>query len=254
MSDVETGTYEIFCLANGKRYVGSTQRVVRARRALDYRWVEHRSRLRSGSHSCPHLQAAWNKYGETNFVFRVLERLPPQECLRAEQALLDAEVQLRVLGGKGLFNHSMSASARTGPHREETKAKLRGDLNGSRKHPDRVPRGDQHYSRLTPEKVASGDANGSRTKPECLARGAQHWTRRCPKRVPSGDVHHAKAHPERLARGSQQGSAKLTEEFVRDIRARHGVGESMRALARAYNVNPATISYIVARKTWRHVP
>lgn len=63
---------------NGKVYVGSTNnRYVR--------WRTHRKKLRSGTHHCKHLQAAWLKYGEAAFVFEVVERVLEESELQAAE-------------------------------------------------------------------------------------------------------------------------------------------------------------------------
>ena len=58
--------YRIICLITGKGYVGS---------AIDLknRWAEHRKQLRGKYHHSILLQRAWNKYGEENFVFEIIE-------------------------------------------------------------------------------------------------------------------------------------------------------------------------------------
>lgn len=58
--------YKIINIENGKFYVGSTV-------AVRTRWAKHLRELRANRHHCPHLQSAWNKYGENSFVFRVIE-------------------------------------------------------------------------------------------------------------------------------------------------------------------------------------
>lgn len=40
-------------------------------------------------------------------------------------------------------------------------APKRGDLNGSRRHPESVPRGDRHYARLRPERLPRGESHGN---------------------------------------------------------------------------------------------
>lgn len=61
--------YKILNLVNDKFYVGSTiNKKVRFR--------QHRKLLRGNRHHCKHLQAAWNKYGEDKFDFRVVEEVP----------------------------------------------------------------------------------------------------------------------------------------------------------------------------------
>ena len=53
------------------------------------RCEHHRSSLRRGDHRNAHLQAAWNKYGEDNFEFTVLEFADPNDLLNAEQNWID---------------------------------------------------------------------------------------------------------------------------------------------------------------------
>jgi group I intron endonuclease len=62
-----SGIYAIRNKANDKLYVGSSM-------SVRYRWKQqHRTDLRRGLHYNFHLQRAWNKYGENNFEFIVLE-------------------------------------------------------------------------------------------------------------------------------------------------------------------------------------
>jgi group I intron endonuclease len=60
------GIYKILNLATDHFYVGSAV-------DLQRRKTRHFSELRNKKHNNPRLQAAWNKYGEANFVFSVLE-------------------------------------------------------------------------------------------------------------------------------------------------------------------------------------
>jgi group I intron endonuclease len=76
------GIYQIRCLPTGKIYVGSAK-------DLRARWGEHRRRLHRGTHRNAHLQHAWSKYGETSFVFTVLELVEKSALLQAEQAWID---------------------------------------------------------------------------------------------------------------------------------------------------------------------
>ena len=61
-----TGIYKIECLSNGKIYVGQSI-------AIKRRWIKHRTKLNHNKHDNRYLQHAWNKYGEGNFEFSVLE-------------------------------------------------------------------------------------------------------------------------------------------------------------------------------------
>jgi len=49
-------------------------------------------------------------------------------------------------------------------------------------------------------------------------------------------------------------NAKLTEQTVQDVRARYAMGgNTYMSLAEEYNVDPATIGYIVRGVTWKWV-
>jgi len=61
-----SGIYKIVNIVNSKIYVG---RAVN----LYSRWTEHKHCLRYDKHENQYLQRAWNKYGEDNFEFEVIE-------------------------------------------------------------------------------------------------------------------------------------------------------------------------------------
>jgi group I intron endonuclease len=70
--------YKIRNVTNQKFYVGSTINMKERTRT-------HRNKLRRGAHHTPHLQAAWNKYGEECFVFEVIEEVPSVDVLQAAE-------------------------------------------------------------------------------------------------------------------------------------------------------------------------
>lgn len=72
------GVYEIRCQSNGRIYVGSSTDV-------GVRFLTHRTRLRAGKHDNAHLQRAWDKYGEEDFVFEVVGTCNPDETYDQEQ-------------------------------------------------------------------------------------------------------------------------------------------------------------------------
>jgi group I intron endonuclease len=77
-----SGVYQILCIPTGKIYIGSTV-------DLRARWGGHRRSLRQCNHSNVYLQEAWDKYGEANFTFSVLESAEESGLLRAEQTWID---------------------------------------------------------------------------------------------------------------------------------------------------------------------
>lgn len=68
-----TTIYKIECLSNGKVYIGQTKNKRK-------RWDEHKYDLRRGIHHSTHLQRAWNKFGEENFTFTVIEECQQEKA------------------------------------------------------------------------------------------------------------------------------------------------------------------------------
>lgn len=75
--------YQIRNVITNAVYIGS----VLDRNPQD-RWMRHRKDLRGNIHHSQHLQRAWNKYGEQNFVFEILEKVK-DNVLKREQWYLD---------------------------------------------------------------------------------------------------------------------------------------------------------------------
>lgn len=78
-----SGIYAIVNLENSKLYVGSAT-------DLDSRKKAHFTRLRCSKHPSKHLQAAFTRYGEPQFAFRVLELVERSaDLLAREQFWID---------------------------------------------------------------------------------------------------------------------------------------------------------------------
>jgi len=71
--------------------------------------------------------------------------------------------------------------------------------------------------------------------------------------LPSGERHWSHRTPNRIVRGEAHGQAKITAADVRDIRASHDDGESLRSLARRYKLSRPQIKRIVTGQAWAHV-
>lgn len=82
---IKTGVYRISNKINKKIYIGSASQSG----GIRGRYSEHKSDLRSNKHPNKHLQSAWNKYGEVNFIFEVILYCDPEKCLFFEQKCLD---------------------------------------------------------------------------------------------------------------------------------------------------------------------
>lgn len=72
-------------------------------------------------------------------------------------------------------------------------------------------------------------------------RGEDHWSRFHPERIARGDNHHNRLHPEKMARGENSGACKLTGEQCKYIRESPLTGA---AIARKLGVSRSQISNI----------
>lgn len=65
---MKCGIYEIICIVNEKRYIGSSKNI-------NDRFKRHISSLRKGSNPAKYLQESFNEFGEDNFSFRIIEEI-----------------------------------------------------------------------------------------------------------------------------------------------------------------------------------
>ena len=75
--------YEIVNQTNNKRYIGKAK-------DFNRRKNRHLYELRHNRHHCLHLQRAWNKYGESNFIFNIIHSgLSEEEASKKEEELIN---------------------------------------------------------------------------------------------------------------------------------------------------------------------
>lgn len=72
IKNIKTGIYCIENLINNKKYIGMTSNIYS-------RFSKHKSALRRNCRDNIHLQDDWNKYGEENFIFCILEECTGNE-------------------------------------------------------------------------------------------------------------------------------------------------------------------------------
>ena len=119
------GIYKIKNRVNGKYYIGSSDNIL----GSNGRWQEHINGLKANRHENSYLQRSWNKYGEKNFEFSILEELPKSKLFPIEQKYLDHAKK----DGKRCYNLSYLAigGGFTGhKHSEESKRKTSEKLKG----------------------------------------------------------------------------------------------------------------------------
>lgn len=79
--EVICGIYKIENKINGKVYIGQSIDVYK-------RWKQHTCELNKGSHHNVLLQNSWNKYGEDNFIFKLLKTCERVELDYFEECLV----------------------------------------------------------------------------------------------------------------------------------------------------------------------
>lgn len=107
------GIYHILNRKNGKEYVGS---------AVDFYariWL-HKKQLRSNCHHSIKLQRAWNKYGESCFIFEMIEKCDSDQLIALEQVWIDKKDAYR----NGYNSRPLANSMLGFKHSKETKRKI----------------------------------------------------------------------------------------------------------------------------------
>lgn len=110
-----TGIYKITNSVNGKLYIGSAI-------SIKSRFTCHKRLLQNNKHFNNHLQTSWNKYGEENFKFEILEIIT-SDLLQEKE-----EYYIKFFNSSNRFfgyNKRINCATNLGiKHSEETKKKL----------------------------------------------------------------------------------------------------------------------------------
>lgn len=133
---MDRGVYEIRNQTNGNRYVGSSA-------TIQQRWGNHLKTLRRDAHYNCHLQAAFNKYGESAFTFAMLEHVEDSSRLIAREQhyleTLNPEYNMCPTAGSPLgYRHTEEARRNMGvahslvPRTAEWRRKISEALKGRR--------------------------------------------------------------------------------------------------------------------------
>jgi group I intron endonuclease len=223
------GIYQILNTKTGKSYVGSSSNIRK-------RWAGHKRQLKRGEHHSTHLQRSWNKYGEEEFKFLLIEEVKEsQNLIKKEQSYLDIfKVYDREFG----FNISPTAGSTLGiPCSEETKIKLR-EFNKGKKLSEETKRKMSEIRRgvkLGPRGPMS-EENKQKIKDSYLNRTAWNKGLRCPQMAKCGE---------------DNSQAKLTWGEVGEIREKYLTGDFKRDfLAEEYDVSCFAISKVINNKRW----
>lgn len=165
----------IYCIENildNKKYIGQSQ-------TCNRRIQAHKNNLRKNKDTCIYLQNAWNKYGEENFYFYIIEKCSVEKLNDKEIFYID---NLESHISKNGYNISFGGDApmRNRKHSEKTRAMLSDGRRKKENHPnygkpmsneqkkklseDRI--GEKHWSfgkKHSPETIQKMKENNKRT-------------------------------------------------------------------------------------------
>ena len=258
--------YQIRNVKNNKVYVGSSVNVKRRLRS-------HRSLLLKGVHHSIHLQRAFNIEGKDVFVFEILEYVnDTEELLDIEQFWID---KLDSCNDKKGYNIALQAGAPMAGRKQSEEANAKTGAASKRWHRINkgTPKYDKYLNNLSKSLVGHEVSEETRAKIAEKARlrtgesnpffGRNHTEETKRKislknlgRPRSKDAKRKTSETlkkKRVNQGSANGSAKLTESSVLDIKRRLLAGEKQADIASDFAVSPGSISNIQQGKTWKHL-
>jgi len=243
---MESGIYKITNTVNGTIYIGKSI-------DLSQRWFSHRSYLRKGTHCNQYLQRAWNKYGESAFIFEIIEYcnildIDQREIFMiAEYDTFNNGYNL-TLGGEGCAGriptekqrevfriYNATAEPRKGwNHSDEAKAKI------SKAHKGRKITNEQKES-VRKAHLGKKLTEEHKEKIRQCVIGRKH-------------SEEAKVKVSEAHRGELNGTAKLTDKQVVQIKNLLKSGTMLsKDIAKMFNVSVQTICFINKGKTWKHI-
>lgn len=218
----------------------------------------HRCSLRRGDHHCIRLQRSWNKYGEQEFVFEIVEIVSDKNTLRnREQFWLDtAKASNHNFG----FNSSPDAERNSGRKWTEEQKKHHSKAMIGRKlstdHKQSISNGLKSACRGSLSKDEASNViklwNDGKSLLEIsetigCSKGAAHRVVR--RKTFTNDFVDVCIR-EFSRKGTQHHNANITEDDVRKIKKSKKSGVE---LAKLFGVSPNTIYDIKKERTWKHV-
>ncbi len=237
MQDIykQIGIYRITNKVNGKSYIGKT--------GMNFgdRWDSHRSLLAAGKHTNPYLQNAWQKYGQDNFEFVIVEVVDTPEDLNGLEKMYIEMYRTAGLsynihdGGDGGLNLGKHLS-------EETKRKIgsKNRINMTGKKATRETRDKMSQSQSERYSKWTGEDRAAWGKMTSQKASGYRWTDEARSQFS-------------LKQREHPNGAKLTPDDVRSIREKRATGVKLSELAKEYGTSPSYISSIAHRRRWADI-
>lgn len=226
------GIYKITNKQNKKFYIGSSVNI-------EMRWYAHKSYLRRNVHANQHLQNAWNKYGEDNFIFSILLETEEVSLLNEEQKLIDESgCCSREIG----YNKSLVAGSpmKNRKHSLETIEKLRKKSTGRKHSPETIEKiRNKHIGRKASQESRKRMSDAKKGKaPKCAFESMSTEGRKKLSELASART------------GHKNTNSRLTPEQVENMRKDfENPNLTNRKIAKKYCVSTSTVKRIKYGKT-----
>lgn len=129
------GIYKIENLINHKVYIGQSI-------SIENRLKQHKSDLKNNRHTNSHLQSSWNKYGEENFIFEIID-------LCTEEQLNEKEIYwIEYYGGKNnQLNFNQKDGGKFGSLNELSIEKIKLKTIGKHRSPKTEFKNGEHHGK-----------------------------------------------------------------------------------------------------------
>lgn len=239
-----SGIYKITSVSRKKEYIGSAVDIA-ARRRL------HFHQLRTGKHHSKKLQRAFDISGEKDFVFSEIIICSPGNLLMYEQIAIDS--------CRPWFNSALVAGSKLGCVASiETRKKLSDSHIGQKLSEER-----KEKLRAAAKAWAATDKGRHHLKTAALGRKQSQEEKerrasslRGKKRsgVALENIRSAQKNRSDNRSGENNGTAKMTDIKVIEMRLAFASGEKCAELSRRYGIHKKTASSILKRTTWKHLP
>lgn len=251
MKEDFAGVYCILNNVNKKIYIGSSIHIKR-------RISEHKRALLNNRHENSHLQRAWNKYGENNFEFEVLEKYDGNninELRLLEQYWMDWYKSYERSRGYNISKYAEGSGGYIVS--EETKQKISRALKGKPQSKEvRMQRSlnsvgklnsfyGKRHTDVSKERMRKAKLGSKATEKQLLAlmksRGSLYYTENSYQKLKEANS------------GENSATAKLTENDVIEILKLLKNGANYSEISQQFNISMAQICRIKKRERWKCV-